>query len=238
MQCFSLAMYEMLKQPGERAVSKFTRSVFLVILIPASMALGSSSIAQPAEGKAKAPARTNVDGKFAHYLESPGGEIDGVVLEDGTIARFAPFKRTVQAAPFRFGDSIRVTGDVVSGLAGPYLVHALVMTVDVPTTRGAVSPPPAGAPGIGSRSRHGGKGVKGSLKDSPQTPRAAGKPHGPSVDQARTVDNLLVVEKSSVRARKKGRLEGIGASAREATTGKGKSASYSPWSRAQETAGP
>ena len=219
-------------------MSKFTRSVLLVILIPASMALGSPSIAQPDEGKAQVPVRTNVDGKFAHYLESPGGDIDGVVLEDGTVARFAPFKRTVQSAPFRAGDSVRVTGDMVSGLEGPYLVHALVTTVNVPTTRGAVSPPPTGAAGNGSRSRHAGKGAKGSLKDSPQTSRVAGKPHGPSADETRKVDNLLVVDKSSVRARKKGRLETIEARASEATTGKGKSGSYSSWSRVQETAGP
>ena len=194
-------------------MSNFVRSVLFVILLPTGFAYSSSSNAQPTETKAQAPGRTNLDGNFARYLESPGGDIDGIVLEDGTVARFAPFKRTLQAAPFRRGDSVRVTGDVVSGLAGVYLVHALVTRIDVPTTRGAVSPPPVSASaGTGTRPRRAGKGAKGS--------------------------SLLVVDKSSVRARKKGRLESIESKASEATTGRGKPGNYSPWSRAQETAGP
>jgi hypothetical protein len=51
-------------------------------------------------------------------------------------------------------------------LKRPYLVHALVTRIDVPTTSGSVSPtPPAGFAGNSSRSRHSGKGAKGSLKD-------------------------------------------------------------------------
>jgi hypothetical protein len=209
-------------------MSNFIRSVLFVILVPAVALFSLPGIAQSTESKSQVTARTNVDGKFARYLESLGGDIDGMVLEDGTIARFAPFKRATQVTLFRPGDSVRVEGDVVSGVEGPYLVHALVTRIDVPTTRGAVSPtPPAGSAGSGLRSRHAGKGAKGSPKDSPQPPRAAGKPR-----------DVLLVQSPSARTRRKGRLETVEAKASEVTTGKGKNGNYSQWSRAQETAGP
>jgi len=219
-------------------MSNFARSVLFVILVPVGFAYSSSSTAQATEAKADAPGRTILDGSFARYLESPGGEIDGIVLGDGTVARFAPLKRTPQAASLRPGDAVRVTGDVVSGIAGTYLVHALVTRIGVPTTGGAVSPQLATSPGNGSRSRRTGKGAKGVAKDSTQPPLATGKAHASSAAQTEKVDDLLVVDKSSVRARKKGRLETIESKASEATTGKGKTGTYSQWSRAQETTGP
>ena len=220
-------------------MSFFARFAVFAILIPAGVAYSLPIIAQSAETKSQVPAQTKVDGKFARYLESLGGDIDGMVLEDGTIARFVPFKRATQVTLFRPGDSVRVEGDVVSGVEGPYLVHALVTRIDVPTTRGSVSPtPPAGSAGNSSRSRHAGKGAQGSLKDGPQSPRVAGKPTGPATDRSGSADNLLVVDRSNARARKNGRLETIESKARDATTDKGKGDNYSQWSRTQETAGP
>ncbi len=220
-------------------MSNLARSLLLVILIPAGAAYSSSSTAQPAETMSQIRARTNVDGKFARDLESPSGDIDGIVLEDGTVARFAPIERGPQTARFRPGDPVRVTGDVVSGLAGPYLVHALVTRIDVPTTRGADSPPtPTGAAAERSRFHRAGKYGKGSLKGNAQTPRGSGAPGGRATDRQKRVDEILVVNSTSPRARKKGRLEIAEAKTRDATTGKGKSDSSSQWGRAQETAGP
>jgi hypothetical protein len=34
--------------------------------------------------------RVTFTGKFVHYLVSPNGEIDGLVLQDGTVTRFPP----------------------------------------------------------------------------------------------------------------------------------------------------
>jgi len=217
-------------------MSNFIRSVLFVILVPAVALFSLPGIAQSTESKSQVTARTNVDGKFARYLESLGGDIDGMVLEDGTIARFAPFKRATQVTLFRPGDSVRVEGDVVSGVEGPYLVHALVTRIDVPTTRGAVSPtPPAGSAGNSSRSRRAGKG---SPRNSPQPPRVAGKPTVSATDRSGRADNLLAVDRSSARARKKGRIETMESKARDATTGKSKGGNYSQWSRTQDTAGP
>jgi hypothetical protein len=217
----------------------FARFVLFAVLISAGGVRSMPSAAQSAESKSEVPTHTNLDGKFERYLESLSGDIDGIVLEDGTVARLAPFKRTTQAVLLRPGDSVRVEGDVVSGLTGPYLVHATVTRIDAPITRGAVSPTPAaGSPGSGTRSRHTGRGAKGSLKDSPRPTRVAGKPRGPSADRSRRVDDILVVQSPIARTRRKGRLETVEAKASEVTTGKAKNGNYSPWSRSQETAGP
>jgi hypothetical protein len=82
-----------------------------------------------------------VNGKFVRYLESPNRDVNGIILEDGTVVRFAPFKRTPHSASLQPGDSVHVEGDVVSGLPGPYLIHALVSTSNLLAARGDIPPP-------------------------------------------------------------------------------------------------
>jgi hypothetical protein len=220
-------------------MSNITRYVLFVLMVSAGLASAWSRNAQPTETRSQVLARTSVDGKFSRYLESPNGDIDGIVLEDGTVARVTPFKRAAQTMPFRPGDAVRVEGDTVSGLTRQYLVHARVTRSSFPTTRGAIPPPPpTGSAAAGPRSRGAGKYGKSSLKDSPQPPRSAGKSRSPAADRSRRVDDVLVVDRTTVRARKKDRLETIESKASEATTGKDKSGDYSQWRRSQETAGP
>jgi hypothetical protein len=220
-------------------MSSFKRSVLLAIIVSAGIAYGSSSSAQTAQTKSHAPPRTSVDGKFSRYLESPTGDIDGIVLEDGTVARVAPFKRSAHAAPLLPGDTVRIEGDAVSGMTRPYLVRALVTRNSVPTTRGAIPPRQStGVTATDARPRGAGRSGRSSLKDSPQPQRGAGKLRNPAADRNKRVDDALVVDSTSVRARKKGRLETIESKASEATTGKDKSGDYSQWRRSQETAGP
>jgi hypothetical protein len=215
----------------------FKRSVLLIV--SAGIAYGSPISAQPAEVKSHAPARVSVDGKFSRYLESPSGDIDGLELEDGTVGRFAPVKRGAQAELFRPGDSVRVEGDAVSGLTRGYIVRALMTRNSVPTTRGAIPPRPStGVSATDSRPRGAGKPGRSSVKGGAQPLRSAGKSRSPAADRSRRVDNVLVVDSTSVRARKRSRLEAVGAKAREVTTGKDKGGDYSRWRRSQENAGP
>jgi hypothetical protein len=220
-------------------MSNLARSALLVLIVSAGIAPSSPSTAQTIETKPQVLARTRVDGKFSRYLESPSGEMDGIVLEDGAVARFAPFTPAARSVPFRPGDSVRAEGDAVSGLTKVYLTHALVTRTDVPTTRGAIPAlPSTGLAPASSRSRGAGRHGKGSLKDGPPPLRIAGKPRSPAADRSRRVDNVLVVDRTGVRARKKSRLETIESKVREVTTGKDKSADSSQWGRSQETAGP
>lgn len=202
-------------------MSNFTRLFHLVILTTSGAVYTSSSTAQPSQTKSPVVVRTTIDGKFARNLESPNGHVNGIVLEDGTIASFGPHKRAHQAASFRPGDPVRVTGDIVSGLAGPYLVHALVTGLGVPTTTGAIPPPPPPEPAaVGYRShrtaKHGAVRSRESRESSIQprstTTKAQGRPNG----------SLGTIE----------------AKAKDATSGKGNSGDNSRWSRRQETAGP
>jgi hypothetical protein len=220
-------------------MSHLTRSFLLAVIVSAGIASDSPSTAQPIESKLQIPARISVDGKFSRYLEAPNGDIDGLVLEDGTVGRFAPFKRGAQAALFRPGDAVRVEGDPVSGLTRGYLVRALVTRNSVPTTRGAIAPRlSTGVAATDPRPRGAGRSGKGTLKAGPLQPRTSGKPRGPSADRSKRVDDVLLVNSTSLRARKKNRLETIESKTSEATTGKDRSSDYSQWSRSQETAGP
>jgi hypothetical protein len=202
-------------------MSNFTRLFHLVILITSGAVYTSSSTAQPSQTKSQVLVRTTIDGKFARNLEGPNGDVNGVVLEDGTIASFGPRKRAHQAAPFHPGDSVQVTGDIVSGLAGPYLVHALVTGLGVPTTAGAIPPPPLSEPAtVGYRShrtaKHGAVRSRGSRESSIQ-PRST---------------------TTKTQSAPGGRLDAIEAKAKNATSGKSNSGDNSRWSRRQETAGP
>jgi hypothetical protein len=71
------------------------------------------------------PTHATVDGRLAHYLRSLDGDVDGLVLDDGAVARFAP-GHPLAFLPYRRGDQVRIHGDVVAGLPGPILVHATV----------------------------------------------------------------------------------------------------------------
>jgi hypothetical protein len=204
-------------------MSKSARLFLLVILTTFGTAYTSSSIAQPSQTKSQVVVRTTIDGKFAHNLESPNGDVDGIVLEDGTIASFDHLNRAHQVMLFRPGDSVQVTGDVVSGLAGPYLVHALATGLGVPTATGAIPPQAPSeptAPGNGSHrtAKHGAVRSRGSRESSIQ-PRST-------------------TTKTKTQSRSRGRLETIGAKVRAATSGKGNGGDNAQWSRPQETAGP
>ena len=203
---------------------------------------GSYCAAQSREAASPVSLRTSVIGNFAHYLESPNGDIDGVVLEDGTVARFPPLMHTTLAGPFRPGDSLRVEGDAVSGLAGPYLVHALVARSSVPTTRGAPPAQTKGGSAAGNPSHRIGRSglvrTKGARELGRQPLGGTGKPTSRSTARQRRVDEMLVDRSTTPRARKQGRLEIAQSKARDATTGTGKVGNDSRWVRSQETAGP
>lgn len=217
-------------------MTNFVSLKFLYIFIFAVGTYSSSSAAQPTESKSPVLVHTKVDGNFAHYLESINGDIDGVVLEDGTLARFALFNFAPQPITLQPGDFVRIEGDRVDGMAGPYLVHALVTRINVPMTQRAIaSHAPLGVDGNVARPRRGGKGA---LKENAQPLLAAGKPRGPFKARTGRVDDILAVDSASAHARKKGRLEIIESKAREATTGRGKGGNNVQWSRVEETAGP
>jgi hypothetical protein len=219
-------------------------SHWITLLFTISAGAGYSSYCAAQSRKAPSPVslRRSVEGSFAHYLESPNGDIDGIVLEDGTVARFPPLMCTTLAGPFRPGDSLRVEGDNVSGLIGPYLVHALVTRSSVPMSRGSPPAQTKGGSAAGNPSpridKNGFVRAKGARESSGRPPGGTGKTPSRSAVHPTRVDEILVAKGASPRGRRQGRLEMVKSKARAATTGTEKSGSDSPWDRSQETAGP
>jgi hypothetical protein len=217
---------------------------WIILLFSVSAGAGyiSYCAAQSSEAASPASLRTSVVGNFAYYLESPKGDIDGIVLEDGTVGRFPPLMHTSLAGPFRPGDSLRVEGDAVSGLPGPYLVHALVTRRSVPTTSGATPAQTKGGAAAGKPSpRIGRSGVvrtKGARERGGQPLSGTDKTPSRSAVRHTRVDEILVTNRATPRGRRQGRLEMAKSKARDATTGTGKGGSDSQWGRSQETAGP
>jgi hypothetical protein len=214
----------------------------LLFAIPAGAGYSSYCAAQSREAASPVSFRTTVVGNFAHYLESPKGDIDGIVLEDGTVARFPPLMHTTLAGPFRPGDSLRVEGDAVSGLIGPYLVHALVTRSNVPTTSGATPARTKDGLAAGNPSPRIGKKdfvrTKGAHESGGRALGGTGKTPSQSAVRPSRVDEILVANGATPRGRRQGRLEMAKSRARDATTGRGKGGTDSQWGRSQETAGP
>ena len=214
-------------------MSKLGRSILFVIPILAGAAYSSSVAAQPPAATTQVSARLTIDGKFAHYLVSPNGEVDGIVLEDGTVTRFPPHALALapEIAPLQSGDVVRLEGDAVNGPTGPVLAHASVSKGNTVIVRGDFPPPPApGEPGAGPRAHHGGKhgrkGPHGPHEESLRPMTVTGKIQGFLPDPHGRVDGILFVDGTNARAGKKVRLETLALKAGDTITVTGKGGNY------------
>ena len=152
-------------------MSNLSRSLVFTFLTAVGIAHATPTAGQPAKTKTQVAVHVSVEGTFVRYLESPNRDIDGVVLEDGTVARFAPLKPASRSALLQPGDPVHVEGDVVSGLSGPYLVHALVTKSDPLLSRGELMPPSTTGSAAGnSRSHPAKERGKAASKERPALP--------------------------------------------------------------------
>ncbi len=212
-------------------MSKFGRSIQFLVVASAGLLYGSAGATQPLGATAQVPARLSVSGKFAHYLVSPSGEIDGIVLADGSVTRFPPHALVSDTAPLQTGDAVRIEGDAVNGPTGPVLGHASVMKGNTTIVRGDLPPPPAAAdPGAGPRShragKHSPKAVKGPREDALRALTVTAKIQGFSTDPHGSVDGILFVDGTNARAGKKVRLETLALKTGDTITVTGKGGNY------------
>lgn len=187
-------------------------AITLLALTPTATAKKPASVARAAPSSPRPASTRTVEGRFARYLESPDGKIDGVVLVGGTVARLAPRQPTFVTSLLRKGDPVRVRGDVVSGLPGPYLVHASLNRSNVLKTEGM----PADLP--------------------PATPNMEKRANPSAIRHARA-DDILVVQRPRL-PQKRGPLKTAAQQLRRLTTGSGREPSGSPWSRRRENESP
>jgi hypothetical protein len=185
----------------------------------------------------KAPT-TIADGRFARYLEAPDGRVDGIVLEDGTVARFAPrTKEVFDTTTFRRGDAIRVRGDLVLGLPLPYFVHASVCRGDVHVTNAGFTPTPL--PDLSKTGARGTGRAKAASKQADEAlPTSTTKGHTPSSgSKPQQADDTLTGESDRL-AHKRTRLKTAAHEIRRLTTGSSNHPLDPQWSRRREDVGP
>lgn len=109
--------------------------------------------------------RTSVDGTFASFTTTPRGDVDGVVLQDGTIAHFPPHTFVGTNAKLAIGDKVQIEGDAVDNGSPRTLGRATVKKGDVliaaddgrapPAPRDGVLTPPPPRPAMPAVTRDG-----------------------------------------------------------------------------------
>jgi hypothetical protein len=219
------------KHSSEAFMSNLGRLLIVPWLVCVGMAYSSSSPAQNSRVQSDVPARTSrtsVDGKFGHYLESSTGRIDGIVLEDGTVARFPLFALAPESAFFRPGDTVHIEGDGLSSPTGPVLFNASVKQDRSAYARIDVVPmPSANHARVRLRSHRG-----------PQRASVAEKAQGQSADPRIRANGSLFLEGTNAGTGKKAARETRWLRKARASAVTGDAGNNSQWTRAEETSGP
>ncbi len=107
---------------------------------------GAPDGARPGPPDGAAPMAT-VTGKIARWLPNPNGEVDGLLLDDGTQVSFPPHLSSRVLAAAKLGDSVQVTGSASTTSASPRVVRAMQLRGvssgrAVTDDRSADGPPP------------------------------------------------------------------------------------------------
>ena len=212
-------------------MSLLGRSLFVLLLAGSGIGCSSSNPSS-AGAPTQVSSRTTTEGKFAQYLLSPRGDIDGAVLEDGTVARFPPHAIAPDATSLRRGDAIRVEGEATKGPGGTVFANASVTKGDVIIARAdAPPPPPPGPPGPGGPRGPGpGRPGPGGRPGPPDADLAAmsatGTIRGFSTDPRGNVDGILLSDGTTARAGRKARLETLGLKPGDTVTVTGRGGAY------------
>lgn len=98
---------------------------------------------------AQPPAAQSATGVIRDFTYAPRGEVDGFVLDNGTLIHSPPHLGTQVVAIATPGSQVRVDGWNVSGPAGDARLEARVITnlANNQTLDVGAAPPPAGPPG-------------------------------------------------------------------------------------------
>ena len=86
-----------------------------------------------------------VSGTVQQYLLTPHGEVEGLLLADGTIVRFPPHLSAALASTVKPGDAVTVAGFLMSATGQGQTVKALTIT-NTATGQTVADQPPASRP--------------------------------------------------------------------------------------------
>ncbi len=222
-------------------MSTLGRLIIFLVIFPSSAVYSSPSSAQPGKAQPQTPAptsRTRMDGKFGHYLVTPAGTIEGIVLEDGTIARLPLLEPVIQTAFLRPGDTVHIEGDGLSGPTGTVLLNASVeFRTSLAVRTGRPPTPSTTETGSPSLAHHGRKrGLSPSKGFGSQSAGAEGKTQGSSAD--RSTNGSFFFGITNVSAHRSEPDEGIWLNLKHITTRTGHMGEDPRWQRSEETSGP
>jgi hypothetical protein len=91
------------------------------------------------------PSTPTVSGTVQQYLLTPHGEVEGLLLTDGTAVRFPPHLSTALTSTVKPSDVVTVAGFVVAATAEERAVKALTIT-NTATGHTVTDQPPASRP--------------------------------------------------------------------------------------------
>src|SRR5262249_41497765 len=122
-----------------------------VLLLAGGLVLGGmpASWAQPAPPppppQASGQPTPTASGTVHQYLLTPHGEVEGLLLTDGTIVRFPPHLSVALTSTVKPDDAVAVAGFVVAATAEERAVKALTIT-NTATGHTVTDQPPTGRP--------------------------------------------------------------------------------------------
>jgi hypothetical protein len=116
------------------------------------MLIGFMSVAVLLAGVSQVHPQTvpSVTGIVQQYLQTPHGEINGVLLSDGTAVRFPPHLGIAVASTVKSGDTVNVVGFPSPRTPHGHSIKALTMT-NIATGQTVVDQPPTSKPPPPSR---------------------------------------------------------------------------------------
>jgi hypothetical protein len=128
------------KRGGNMQFSNVIAGLALATLA-STIVLAQPSPPQPPPPRAVSGPNSSRDGTIQRVLASPRGDVDGLLLSDGTVVRFPPHA-VVDAKQLRPGVAVHADGAGVAGADGQTLFDARV-TVGGAIVADANRPPPA-----------------------------------------------------------------------------------------------
>lgn len=120
------------------------------VATPAPPPVAGSSMPPPGAARgpfADAPPVATTQGTVARFLTNPDGDVDGFMIDDGTLVRFPPHMSSQLTSAVRKGDSVQVSGTRDEG--GNFTAQRITDTqsgrqlIDTPPLPGTRPLPPA-----------------------------------------------------------------------------------------------
>ena len=187
----------------------------------------SSSSSSAAASTTPASTRTTRDGIVAQVLVSPRGDVDGLLLRDGSLVRFPPHTLT-DASSLRVGMKVHVEGEAATNAGVLTVFHAQLTADGRALTTEDADPPHRRQHGPEGRGERGARGPREGDEARPEL--SAVSAHGIVrtllANPRNDVDGFILDDGTVVRAGPHAKLASLGVAVGAAVTVEGRGGSY------------